>query len=128
MKSTATLDEGYIPTNPVQLKSGLLRRLIHPDAPVKSKNMAIAALTLNPGDEVAPHYHKEREEVYFILSGEGVGVHVENGKVEEIKYLKDLLIHIPPGVIHDIKVTGTEPLRLLNVLAPPLPIDDAHRV
>jgi mannose-6-phosphate isomerase-like protein (cupin superfamily) len=127
MKSTATLDEGYVPTNPVQLKSGFLRRLIHPDAPVKSKNVAVAILTLKPGDEVFPHFHKEREEIYFILSGEGVGVHVENGKEEEIKYVKDLLIHIPIGVVHNIKVVGSEPLRLLNMLAPPLPIDDAHR-
>jgi putative monooxygenase len=127
MKRTVKINEGYIPTDkPVQLQAGVLRRLVHPDT-VKSKNVAVSVLTMNPGDTVAPHYHKQREEVYFILSGEGIAIHIEEGKKETIKYEKDLSIHIPVGTIHDIKATGNEPLRILVIMAPPLPIDDAHR-
>jgi mannose-6-phosphate isomerase-like protein (cupin superfamily) len=129
MKRTVKINEGYIPTTkdkkPVQLQTGVLRRLVHPDT-VQSKNVAVSILTMNPGDEVAAHYHKQREEVYFILSGEGIALHIEEGKKETIKYEKDLSIHIPVGTIHDIKAVGNEPLRILVIMAPPLPIDDAH--
>jgi len=127
MKSTVRIHEGIIPKDkPVQLKSGSLRRLIHPDT-VKSKNVAVSLLVMNPGDEVAPHYHNEREEVYYILSGEGVAVHKEEGEEEKIVFEKNLAIHIPPKVVHDIKCTGNEPLWILVIMAPPLPVDDAHR-
>lgn len=127
MKSIVTINEGVIPEpKPVQLKSGLLRRLIHPDLG-NSKNVAISLLVMNPGDEVLPHYHEKREEVYYILSGEGVAVHKENDSVEEIKLEKNIAIPISPRVIHDIKCTGNEPLWILVVMAPPLPIDDSHR-
>jgi mannose-6-phosphate isomerase-like protein (cupin superfamily) len=130
MKSTVTFSEGFIPSGkgkPVQLSSGVLRRLIHPELAVKSKNVALSLLVMNPGDEVAPHFHKEREEIYFVLSGEGVAIHKDGDDIEEIKYVKDLSIHIPPNVVHDIKVVGNEPLALLVIMAPPLPIDDAHK-
>ncbi len=127
MKSTVKISEGIIPKDkPVQLKSGVLRRLIHPDT-VKSKNVAVSLLIMNPGDEVAPHYHNEREEVYYILSGEGIAIHRGNEGEEKIKFEKNLAIHIPPKVIHDIKATGNEPLWILVIMAPPLPVDDAHR-
>ena len=127
MKSTVKISEGIIPKDkPVQLKSGLLRRLIHPDT-VKSKNVALSLLVMNPGDEVDPHYHNEREEVYYVLCGEGIAIHREKEKEEKIRLEKNLSIHIPPKVIHDIKCTGNEPLWILVIMAPPLPMDDAHR-
>jgi mannose-6-phosphate isomerase-like protein (cupin superfamily) len=82
---------------------------------------------MNPGDEVLPHYHEKREEVYYILSGEGVAVHKENDSVEEIKLEKNIAIPIAPRVIHDIKCTGNESLWILVIMAPPLPVDDSHR-
>ncbi len=128
MKSTVKTSEGIIPKDkPVQLKSGVLRRLIHPHTPVKSENVAVSLLVMNPGDEVDPHYHNEREEVYYILSGEGIAVHKGKGGEEKIKFEKDLAIHIPPKTVHDIKATGTEPLRILVIMAPPLPVDDSQR-
>ena len=45
MKSTVKFSEGYIPNEkdkPVQLRSGVLRRLIHPNLSVKSKNRDIS--------------------------------------------------------------------------------------
>ena len=130
MKSTVKFSEGHIPDGkdkPVQLDSGVLRRLIHPHLPVKSKNVALSLLVMNPGDEVTPHFHKEREELYFILSGEGVAVHKNGDEIEEIKYEKNLAIHIPPNVIHDIKCVGSEPLSLLVIMAPPLPMEDSQK-
>ena len=129
MKSTVRLDEGYTPTGknaPVQLRSGKLRRLIHPDT-VKSQNIGVAVLTMNPGDEVAPHYHKTREEVYFILSGEGISTHrYKNGEEETVRYVKGLSIYLPMGTVHDIKVAGNEPLEILVIASPALPMDDSY--
>jgi mannose-6-phosphate isomerase-like protein (cupin superfamily) len=126
MKSSVKITEGIIPKDkPVQLKSGTLRRLIHPDTGT-SKNVAVSLLVMNPGDTVRPHFHKMREEVYYILSGEGLAIHRDGDKEEEIKLEKNLAVPIPPNVVHDIKCTGDEPLWVLVIMAPPLPVDDAH--
>ena len=126
MKSTVKLSEGIIPKEkPVQLKSGTLTRLINPSTSTL-KNVGVSLLVMNPGDEVAPHYHKKREEVYYIISGEGIAIHKENGREEEIRLEKNMAIAIPENVIHDIKCTGSEPLRILVIFSPPLPLDDAH--
>lgn len=126
MKTVFKVSEGIpLEKAPVQLKNGTLTRFFHP-ATGTSKNIGVSLLVMNPGDEVAPHYHKDREEIYFILSGEGIAIHKEKGKEEKIKYEKDLLIYIPPYVIHDIKVTGQESLWILIIFAPPLPVDDQH--
>ena len=127
MKSSIKIAEGIIPKDkPVQLKSGTLRRLVHPDAGT-SKNVAVSLLVMDPGDEVAPHYHELREEVYFILSGEGIAKHKHPAGEEVIQLEKNLTVPIPPNVVHDIKCTGAEPLWVLVIMAPPLPVDDSHR-
>ena len=65
-------------------------------------------------------------EVYYILSGEGIAIHKENGREEEIQLEKNLAIAIPENVVHDIKCTGTGPLSILVIFSPPVPMDDAH--
>ena len=127
MKSFVRISEGLIPQDkPVQLQSGTLRRMIHPDNGIPL-NVAVSLLIMNPGDEVAPHYHKQREEVYYILSGEGTAVHRDSSGEETIKLEKNIAIPIPKNMIHDIKCTGQEPLWILVIMAPPLPVDDSVR-
>jgi len=127
MKSVVRISDGLIPEDkPVQLQSGILRRMIHPDNGTPL-SVAVSLLIMNPGDEVAPHYHKHREEVYYILSGEGVAVHRNTEGEEEIKLEKNIAIPIPKNMIHDIKCTGEEPLWILVIMSPPLPVDDSYR-
>lgn len=127
MKSVVRISDGLIPTDkPVQLQSGTLRRLIHPDNDTPL-NVAVSLLVMNPGDEVAPHFHTQRDEVYYILSGEGTAVHKDDNGEAEIKLEKNIAIPIPKNMIHDIKCTGPEPLWILVIMAPPLPVEDAHR-
>lgn len=64
-----------------------------------------------PGAYVELHRHRETEELFFFISGEGkarVG--------EEISLVKPgTLLWVPPGVGHAIVNTGTEPLTFIIV-------------
>lgn len=60
-----------------------------------------------------PHKHDEKEQIFYITSGEGRVV-VGN---DEFKVNPGALIHIPVGVVHQTITTGSEPLcyMLFNV-------------
>ena len=121
-KSTIKIEEGVIPRKPGQLVSGKIVRLIDPEVgPGVSKNLRLSCLMMNPGDKVLPHYHLgDKEEAYFILSGTGEITHKDpkTGETEEIKIEKNLAIYIEPGMIHDIRCTGSEPLWMLVTSQP----------
>ena len=79
-----------------------------------SVQQSLAEATLEPGQATDPHYHAETEEIYFVLSGagemelEGERAHIAPGDA----------VPIPPGAWHQIRSTGTEPLRFLCCCAP----------
>ena len=76
-----------------------------------------AQMTLGPGDtEGGPdNRHRGADQWLFVVSGEGVAV-VEGKRVE---LREGTLIFIQRGEVHEIRNTGSEPLRTLNVYVPP---------
>ncbi|HEY4143537.1 cupin domain-containing protein [Pinirhizobacter sp.] len=79
------------------------------------------ATEIAPGKSVTPHYHRQGDELYIIFSGKGVirtwqpdsaadvaKVQVEHGDV----------FNIPPGTVHQLVNTGTQPLVLLFACPP----------
>jgi mannose-6-phosphate isomerase-like protein (cupin superfamily) len=86
--------------------------------PVRAQSLAEA--TVDPGGETAEHYHPVTEELYYFVSGTGrmrlAGV---EGPVEQ----GDCVV-IPPGVVHKLWNTGSEPLVLLCCCAPAYSDDD----
>jgi len=75
-----------------------------------------AQMTLGPGEsEGGPdNRHRGADQWLFVVNGEGVAV-VEGERVE---LREGTLLLIQRGETHEIRNTGTEPLRTLNVYVP----------
>jgi mannose-6-phosphate isomerase-like protein (cupin superfamily) len=81
------------------------------------KHSQAAQMTLEPGaTEGGPdNCHKGADQILYVVSGEGVGI--VNGKRVELR--EGTLLMIQRGDMHEIKNTGTAPLKTLNVYVPP---------
>ena len=64
--------------------------------------------------EVKPHRHQFHSENVYILSGEGIMKLGEN----EFAVRQGSLIFIPRNTVHSMKVTSSEPLKLISVQSP----------
>ena len=76
-----------------------------------------AQMTLAPGEtEGGPHNrHRGADQWLFVVSGAGVAV--VGG--ERVELRAGMLVLIARGEAHEIRNTGDEPLRTLNVYVPP---------
>ena len=72
-------------------------------------------------ESVEVEYPPDFEEIYFILSGQGViQWKTESGEIREQKVGPGDTIHMPPGVVeHQLLNNGTEKIRLAVVGVPP---------
>ena len=90
------------------------------NAPVKNQSLAEATLPVNGATQ--RHYHKQSEELYFILEGEGV---MEiNGEVRQVSPGDGILI--PAGTWHQIRSSKTTPLQFLCCCSPPYSHEDTY--
>jgi mannose-6-phosphate isomerase-like protein (cupin superfamily) len=78
------------------------------------RNQSLAEARLAPGQQTTPHYHKRTEEIYYILSGQGL---MQLGDIQRPVVAGDA-IAIPPGQVHTITNTGGETLTFLCCCAP----------
>ena len=78
------------------------------------RNQSLAEARLPPGGRTAPHYHRRTEEIYYILSGEGLMQIAQ----QQIKVVAGDAIAIPPGEVHTIANAGKETLIFLCCCAP----------
>jgi mannose-6-phosphate isomerase-like protein (cupin superfamily) len=81
-----------------------------------SKNLAFGLATFPPDSNAPPHVHDTQEEIIFILSGEGKFETAERS----VPLTSGTAIFIPPGVQHQIVVTGQETIKLVTVFSPPV--------
>ena len=85
-----------------------------------TEQQSLAEATLAPGQSTQRHYHAETEEIYFVLDGEGeMELDGERRRVEPGDG-----VAIPPRAWHEIRATGTSPLRFLCCCAPPYRHED----
>lgn len=68
-----------------------------------------------PGAHVESHVHKVQEQIYHVLSGEGL---LFLDGVRHLVRANDVT-YIPPGVVHEFHCTGTDPLVFLVITSPP---------
>ena len=78
----------------------------------------IGWLTLPPGASIGLHKHDNNEDVYIIISGQGIFTD-SNGKETEVK-AGDITI-ARQGQSHALKNAGEEPLVFLDLIAQTLP-------
>lgn len=77
-------------------------------------NQSLAEARLPPGASTTPHFHRQTEEIYYILAGTAL---MRIDALEQPVRPGDA-IAIPPGAIHQITNTGSETLRFLCCCAP----------
>jgi mannose-6-phosphate isomerase-like protein (cupin superfamily) len=96
-----------------------IRELLgRPTAPVR--NQSLAEATLQPGQTTERHYHREAEEIYYVVQGAG---ELElDGEHRQVSAGDAALI--PPGARHQIRADGTGALRFLCCCAPPYRHED----
>jgi quercetin dioxygenase-like cupin family protein len=100
---------------PFTTKDGSTIRELH-----HSEAQSLAEATLPAGGSTQRHYHRESEEIYFLLEGEGtLAVDGESRRVTP----GDAIL-IPPGAWHEISALSD--LRFLCCCAPPYSHDDTY--
>lgn len=75
---------------------------------------SLAEETLPPGRSVTPHRHRQIEEIYYVVSGQGLmTVGDESREVEAGD-----AIYIPRGQRHILENTGVDPIKLILICGP----------
>ena len=83
---------------------------------------SLAEEILPPGCAVRPHYHREIEEIYYILSGCGVMTVGE----EQHEVGPGDSVYVPRGARHTLENTGAEDIKLLLVCGPAFTCEDEN--
>ncbi len=82
----------------------------------QAKNLVFGLAEFPGGTLAAVHTHKVEEEIIYILSGEGAIISGE----QEVQLEPGRAIFIPPGLPHQIRADGEEPLKLVTLFSPPV--------
>lgn len=76
-----------------------------------SKRLTMGYTTIYATGTTTGHTHDDREEVYFVISGEGIMVIGE----EQFAIKPGDGLYVPPGIFHTTLQTGNQPLVVLWV-------------
>ncbi len=79
-----------------------------------SKEQTVALVELPPYKSSDPHFHKEREESYYFISGQGRAMIDQ----KEVDISTGDLVFSRPGQTHQFINTGSLPLRYLVFTSP----------
>ena len=79
------------------------------------RNLQLVLMTLGPGEEIGEEVHDDRDQFFRLEAGEGE-VWID-GNRSEVK--DDDAIVVPAGARHNVVNTGSAPLRLYTLYAPP---------
>jgi mannose-6-phosphate isomerase-like protein (cupin superfamily) len=98
---------------PNHFGGALSKPLVMPET-LKSKHLDYRISMYQPMAYVARHSHKQQEQVYHILEGEGL-MEVD-GKAQVVR--RHDVIYLPPGVEHAISNTGLTDLVFIVATSP----------
>jgi mannose-6-phosphate isomerase-like protein (cupin superfamily) len=79
------------------------------------KNLQLVLMSLKPGEDIGEEVHDNVDQFFRIE--EGTGEVLINGLRSSVK--SDDAIIVPAGARHNVKNTGTTPLRLYTIYGPP---------
>lgn len=83
------------------------------------KNLQLVLMSLAPGEEIGEEVHDDRDQFFRIE--EGSGEIVIDGKANPVE--DDIAVIVPAGARHNVRNTGSEPLRLYTIYGPPEHVD-----
>jgi len=81
-----------------------------------AKNLAFGVAEFPAGTLGAAHTHAAEEEIIYILSGQGAIL--AGGQQAPLE--PGVAVFIPPGLAHQIRADGDEPLKLVTLFSPPV--------
>lgn len=120
MKFVTNVQEKKPDEDPRSLRARVINRdkavlrdtyfLIDP-ASSPSKNLTMGYTTIYPSGTTTGHAHADMEEVYFVISGEGIMIVGE----DEFEIKPGDGLYVPPGVFHTTNQKGNQPLTVLWV-------------
>ncbi|WP_309661028.1 cupin domain-containing protein [Sphingomonas sp.] len=83
------------------------------------KNLQLVLMTLQPGEEIGAEVHPDRDQFFRFEEGSGaVDIDGVENKVEA-----DFAVIVPAGARHNVRNTGSAPLRMYTIYGPPEHID-----
>ena len=94
---------------------GALSKPLVNEADLGAKTIDHRISSYAPMAYVGRHKHKIQEQIYHVLSGEGL---FEHGNTQQVVRAHDV-IFIPPGIEHAFYNTGLENLVFLVITSPP---------
>ena len=78
-------------------------------------NLQLVLMTLQPGEEIGEEVHSDRDQFFRIEEGSGaVDIDGVENRVED-----DFAVIVPAGARHNVRNTGSAPLRLYTIYGPP---------
>ena len=78
-------------------------------------NLQLVLMTLQPGEEIGSEVHPDRDQFFRIEEGSGsVNIDGVENRVED-----DFAVIVPAGARHNVRNTGSTPLRLYTIYGPP---------
>lgn len=78
-------------------------------------NLQLVLMTLQPGEEIGSEVHEDRDQFFRVEEGSGA---VDIDGVEN-KVGDDFAVIVPAGARHNVRNTGSSPLRLYTIYGPP---------
>jgi putative monooxygenase len=81
-----------------------------------AKNLVFGVAEFPAGTLAATHVHAAEEEIIYILAGAGAILAGE----QKIRLEPGVAVFIPPGLPHQIRADGPEPLKLVTLFSPPV--------
>ena len=101
---------------PLPFKRYITPLFMGDDDVIKETNFSCHITEWEPGCEIDLHQHPAGMEAMYCMTG--AGTCSING--EEKPFTPGCLIVAPPGIMHQIRNTGTEMLRVFCVFSPPV--------
>ena len=102
-------------SSPQNRRGGQVSHLLLSPGQFGSAHLAITFVECDPASEQPMHSHPEAEQVYVIVSGNGL-MRVDD---EEQEVGAGALIFIPPGAKHAIRNASSKPLTYVSATSPP---------
>ena len=79
------------------------------------KNLQLVLMTLPPGCDIGEEVHEDRDQFFRIEEGEGtIAIDGVDNRVED-----DFAVIVPAGARHNVINSGSQPLKLYTIYAPP---------
>jgi mannose-6-phosphate isomerase-like protein (cupin superfamily) len=79
------------------------------------EHLQLVLMTLQPGEEIGEEVHPDRDQFFRIEEGTGaVDIDGRENRVED-----DFAVIVPAGARHNVRNTGSSPLRLYTIYGPP---------